>query len=158
MYFHVYWEIANFVICNGFLTLRGKICDGISQICDLCLWITNTNEVWKCSTIYDLNKFWWWMMAIAKVVSPPPGIIQNGAMKQVNRLGEDNLNDGHDWFLVWKKIRTIIRPSRVPAIFWESDFYLNSLMYSPWQSTKSVPKPQEFWRVVLLWAQPLTTS
>jgi hypothetical protein len=37
MYFHVYWEIANFVICYGFLTLRGKICDGLLQICDLCL-------------------------------------------------------------------------------------------------------------------------
>jgi hypothetical protein len=39
------------------------------------------------------------MTAIAKVVSPPPGVIQNGAMKQVNRLGEDNFNDGHDQFL-----------------------------------------------------------
>ncbi len=29
--------------------------------------------------------------------------------------------------LAWKKIRTIFRPSGVPAIFRESDFYLNSL-------------------------------
>ncbi len=43
------------------------------------------------------------MTAIAKVVLPPPGIIRNGAMKQVNRLGEDNFNDGHDRFLAWKK-------------------------------------------------------
>ncbi len=28
-----------------------------------------------------------------------------------------------------KKIRTIFRPSRVPAIFRESDFYLNSLIF-----------------------------
>ncbi len=39
--------------------------------------------------------------------APPPGVIRNGAMKQVNRLGEDNFNDGHDRFLAWKKIRTI---------------------------------------------------
>ncbi len=48
MYFHV-WEIANVVICYGFLTLKGKICNGLLQICDLCLWITNTNEIWECS-------------------------------------------------------------------------------------------------------------
>ncbi len=35
--------------------------------------------------------------------APPPGVIWNGAMKQVNRLGEDNFNDGQDWFLAWKK-------------------------------------------------------
>jgi hypothetical protein len=39
------------------------------------------------------------MTAIAKVALPPPGIIQNGAMKQVNRLGEDNFNNGLDQFL-----------------------------------------------------------
>ncbi len=68
------------------------------------------------------------MTAIAKVVLPPPGVIWNGAMKQVNRLREDNFNNGHDQFLAWKKIRIIFCPSRVPAIFRESDFYLNSLI------------------------------
>ncbi len=34
----------------------------------------------------------------------PPNVIRNGAIKQVNRLGEDNFNDGHDWFLARKKI------------------------------------------------------
>jgi hypothetical protein len=29
----------------------------------------------------------------------PPSVIPNGAMKQVNRLGEDNFNDEHDRFL-----------------------------------------------------------
>ena len=33
------------------------------------------------------------------ILLPPPSVIQNGAMKQVNRLGEDNFNDGHDQFL-----------------------------------------------------------
>jgi hypothetical protein len=56
LYFHVYWEIANFVICYGFLTLRGKICNGLSQICDLCLWITNTNEIWECSNSLSGSK------------------------------------------------------------------------------------------------------
>jgi hypothetical protein len=39
------------------------------------------------------------MTAIAKAVLPPPGVIRNGAMKQVNRLGEDNFNNVHDQFL-----------------------------------------------------------
>jgi hypothetical protein len=39
------------------------------------------------------------MMASAKVVSPPPSVIRNGAMEQVYRSGEDNFNDGHDRFL-----------------------------------------------------------
>jgi hypothetical protein len=26
----------------------------------------------------------------------PPSVIRNGTMKQVNRLGEDNFNNGHD--------------------------------------------------------------
>jgi hypothetical protein len=29
----------------------------------------------------------------------PPSVIRNGAMKHVNRLEEDNFNDGHDQFL-----------------------------------------------------------
>ncbi len=70
------------------------------------------------------------MTAIAKAVSPPPSIIRNDAMEQEYRSGEDNFNDGHDRFLAWKKNQTIFRPSRVPAIFREPDFYLNSLIWS----------------------------
>jgi hypothetical protein len=60
----------------------------------------------------------------------PPSVIRNGTMEQLERWGEDNFNDGHDRFWALKKIRTIFCPSKVPAIFRESDFYLNSLIFS----------------------------
>ena len=32
-----YWEITKFVICDKFFYHRDQICDGLTQICDLCL-------------------------------------------------------------------------------------------------------------------------
>jgi hypothetical protein len=68
------------------------------------------------------------MMAIAKVVSPPPALF---GMVQWNRYtyrGKTISTMGMIDF--WpEKNRMVFRPSRVPAIFRESRFYLNSLIF-----------------------------
>ncbi len=68
----------------------------------------------------------------------PSSVIWNGAMEQVHRLWEDNFNKGMINFWPENKIRTIFCPSRVPAIFQEVRFYLNSLtLFTPPSPTKA---------------------
>jgi hypothetical protein len=61
-------------------------------------------------------------------------------MEQVYRLGEDNFNNGMINF--WPENNC---PSKVPAIFQELGFYLNSLKLSPIPPSPSLAKELGGW-------------